>query len=39
MKKTQFMALMEYSPHGKGIMTPMECTLMVDSPMRKCMVL
>ena len=29
MKKTWFMAPMEYSPYGKGIMASMEYTLMV----------
>ena len=39
MEKARFMAPMEYSPHGKAIMAPMEYTLMTYSPNGKDIVL
>ena len=39
MEKAWSMALMEYNPNGKGVMTPIEYTLMVCSPNEKGMVL
>ena len=38
MEKEWSQALMEYNPNKKGIMAPMEYTLMVNSPNRKGMV-
>ena len=39
MEKAWFMAPMEYSPNGKGIMAPVEYTPMVCSPNGKVMFL
>ena len=39
MERAWFMAQMEYSPNGKGIMGPRECSLMVYSPNGKGMIL
>ena len=39
MEKAWSMALMEYNPNGKGVMAPIEYTLMVYSPSEKGMVL
>ena len=39
MEKPWFVAQMEYSPNGKGIMAPMEYSLIVYSPNGKGMVL
>ena len=39
MEETWFLATMEYSPNGKGIMAPTECTPMVYNYNEKSMVL
>ena len=39
MKKTWFMAPMEYNPNGKGITAPKKYALMVHGPNGKGMVL
>ena len=39
MEKAWSMALMEYNPNGKGVMAPIEYTLMIYSPSENVLVL